>query len=164
MSVAAVFVLTLIAGSMFVNNNDSPKDQATPDSATFSSMPENRATKEIESSDNVMDSSIVAEHTRMMSLRTSVYEEDLTDAVVFRIGLAGGKAAESVPMTYIIPNERVVADFGKEKPTSLQMYEKYAPQIDEEAMGFTNYHHIRVSWKKKAKHLCMYYLKKMPMI
>ncbi|MET4558972.1 rhodanese-related sulfurtransferase [Lysinibacillus parviboronicapiens] len=153
MSVAAVFVLTLIAGSMFVNNNDSPKDQATPDSATFSSMPENRATKEIESSDNVMDSSIVAEHTRMMSLRTSVYEEDLTDAVVFRIGLAGGKAAESVPMTYIIPNERVVADFGKEKPTSLQMYEKYAPQIDEEAMGFTNYHPYKGELEEKGETL-----------
>ncbi|MGE7093045.1 RNA polymerase subunit sigma [Lysinibacillus sp. NPDC048646] len=153
MSVAAVFVLTLIAGSVFVHNNESPKNQATPDSATFSAIPDNRATKDIESSDNVMDSSIVAEHTRMMSLRTSVYEEDLTDAVVFRIGLAGGIAAESVPMTYIIPNERVVADFGKEKPTSLQMYEKYAPQIDEEAMGFTNYHPYKGELEEKGEKL-----------
>ncbi|QDQ01949.1 RNA polymerase subunit sigma [Lysinibacillus fusiformis] len=153
MSIAAVFVLTLITGSVFVHNNESPKNQATPDSATFSAIPENRATKDIESSDTVMDSSIAAEYNRMMSLRTSVYEEDLTDAVVFRIGLAGGKAAESVPMTYIIPNERVAADFGKEKPTSLQMYEKYAPQIDEEAMGFTNYHPYKGDLKEKGEKL-----------
>ncbi|MGE6514580.1 RNA polymerase subunit sigma [Lysinibacillus sphaericus] len=149
MSVAAVFVLTLIAGSVFVNNNESTNNQATPDSAAFSTLQADQATKDVESNDNVMDSSIVAEHTRMMSLRTSVYEEDLTDAVVFRIGLAGGKAAESVPMTYIIPNERVAADFGKEKPTSLQMYEKYAPQIDEEANGFKNYHPYKGELKEQ---------------
>ena len=39
-------------------------------------------------------------------------------------------------MTYVIPNERVATDFGTEKPSTLQMYEKYAPQIDEEAKGF----------------------------
>jgi len=141
MSVAAVFVLTILVGSMLKNNQVEQKDQpSTAETAQYSTMQEDRAAKEAATQDEMLDSkSIVAEHERILSLRTSVYEEDVKDAVVFRIGLAG-RDAESVPMTYVIPNERVATDFGGEKPSTLQMYEKYAPQIDEEAKGFTEYH------------------------
>jgi len=141
MSVAAVFVLTILVGSMLKNNQVEQKDQpSTAETAQYSTMQEDRAAKDAATQDEMLDSkSIVAEHERILSLRTSVYEEDVKDAVVFRIGLAG-RDAESVPMTYVIPNERVATDFGGEKPSTLQMYEKYAPQIDEEAKGFTEYH------------------------
>jgi len=141
MSVAAVFVLTILVGSMLKNNQVEQKDQpSTAETAQYSTMQEDRAAKEAATQDEMLDSkSIVAEHERILSLRTSAYEEDVKDAVVFRIGLAG-RDAESVPMTYVIPNERVATDFGGEKPSTLQMYEKYAPQIDEEAKGFTEYH------------------------
>jgi len=150
MSVAAVFVLTILVGSMLKNNQVEQKDQpSTAETAQYSTMQEDRAAKEAATQDEMLDSkSIVAEHERILSLRTSVYEEDVKDAVVFRIGLAG-RDAESVPMTYVIPNERVATDFGGEKPSTLQMYEKYAPQIDEEAKGFTEYHPYKGELKEK---------------
>ncbi|MFC9540881.1 RNA polymerase subunit sigma [Lysinibacillus sp. NPDC056959] len=152
MSVAAVFALTVLTGSMFMNNHDTKMDQANaPETSQYSTMQEDRAAKS-SMHDNIMESNIVAEHSRIMSLRSSVYEDDLTDAVAFHIGLAN-RDKESVPMTYIIPNERVATDFGKKKPTTLQMYEKYAPKIDEEANGFTNYHPYKGELKEKGDQL-----------
>ncbi|MFJ7696669.1 RNA polymerase subunit sigma [Lysinibacillus fusiformis] len=154
MSVAAVFVLTILVGTILKNNQSEQKDQAsTPETAQYSTMQEDSAAKEAATQDEVLDSkSIVAEHERILSLRTSVYEEDVKDAVVFRIGLAG-RDAESVPMTYVIPNERVTTDFGEKKPSTLRMYEKYAPQIDEEAKGFTEYHPYKGELKEKGDKL-----------
>lgn len=150
MSVAAVFVLTILVGTVWKNNQGEQKDQASmPETAQYSTMQDDSAAKEAATQDEMLDSkSIVAEHERILSLRTSVYEEDVKDAVVFRIGLAG-RDAESVPMTYVIPNERVATDFGGEKPSTLRMYEKYAPQIDEEAKGFTEYHPYKGELKEK---------------
>lgn len=150
MSVAAVFVLTILVGTVWKNNQGEQKDQASmPETAQYSTMQEDSAAKEAATQDEMLDSkSIVAEHERILSLRTSVYEEDVKDAVVFRIGLAG-RDAESVPMTYVIPNERVATDFGGEKPSTLRMYEKYAPQIDEEDKGFTEYHPYKGELKEK---------------
>lgn len=149
-SVASVFVLTLLVGTMVFNNRTS-EDKASSDVENASIMHADN-TKVIESADALMENDFVSNQTRMMSLRTSVYEEDITEATVFRIGLAGN-AAESVPMTYVIPNERVAADFGDEKPTTLQLYEKYAPQIDEEAMGFSEYHPYKGELKEQGEKL-----------
>jgi len=148
-SVAAVFAITVLVGFMFMNNGASQKDLAsTPEKANYATLQEDRSAKEAATQDEALQSSIVSEHERMLSLRSSVYEEDVKDAVVFRIGLAG-RDAESVPMTYVIPNERVATDFGGEKPSTLRMYEKYAPQIDEEAKGFTEYHPYKGELKEK---------------
>ena len=152
MSVAAVFALTVLTGSMFMNNHDAKMDQANaPETSQYSTMQDNGAAKN-SMHDQIMESNIVAEHSRILSLRSSVYEDDLTDAVAFHIGLAN-RDKESVPMTYIIPNERVATDFGEKKPTTLQMYKKYAPQIDEEANGFTNYHPYKGELKEKGDQL-----------
>lgn len=148
-SIASVFVLTLLAGMMM--NNNSSEDKASFKAENYSTMTADEA-EGIEKADAVLDTGVVANSTRMMSLRTSVYEEDLTEATAFRIGLASS-AAESVPITYIIPNERVAADFGDEKPTTLQLYEKYAPQIDEEAMGFAEYHPYKGELKEQGEKL-----------
>ncbi len=149
MSVAAVFALTVLTGSMFINHNNTKMDQANaPESSQYSTLQDSRAANSSDNHDKIMESNIVAEHSRIMSLRSSVYEEDLTDAVVFHIGLANHDK-KSIPMTYIIPNERVTTDFANKKPTTLQMYEKYAPQIDEKANGFTNYHPYKGQLKEK---------------
>ncbi|UED81603.1 RNA polymerase subunit sigma [Lysinibacillus sp. CD3-6] len=150
-SIAAVFVLS-VAGYVFLSNNNPVKDEANAPPENFSTMQEDQAVTESENADGVMKANIGAEHARMLSLRTSVYEEDLANAVVFRIGLPGGNA-DSIPMTYVIPNEKITADFGKKKPTTLQMYEKYAPQIDEEALGFANYHPYKGELKEEGETL-----------
>ena len=149
-SVAAIFVLT-IAGYMFFTNNEPVKDVAKAPIENFS-IQEDREVKEGDNADGVMKANIGAEHARMLSLRTSVYEEDVANAVVFRIGLPGGNA-DSIPMTYIIPNEKITADFGKKKPTTLQLYKKYAPQIDEEALGLANYHPYKGELKEEGETL-----------
>lgn len=137
-SIAAIFVLT-IAGYLLFTNNAPVKDEANAPIENFS-IQEDHEVSEGDNADGVMKANIGADdRARMLSLRTSVYEEDLANAVVFKIGLSGGNA-DSIPMTYIIPNEKLTADFGKKKPTTLQMYKKYAPQIDEEALGLANYH------------------------
>ncbi|MGE7914419.1 RNA polymerase subunit sigma [Lysinibacillus xylanilyticus] len=149
LSGAAVFALTVLVGSMYMNNKEVNMDQANaPDTSQYSTIQNDQAAKSFENDDDIIESDIVSKYSRMMSLRSSVYEEDLTNAVVFRIGLAN-RDKESVPMTYIIPDERVATDFGEKKPTTLQMYEKYAPQIDEEEMGFTNYHPYKGELKEK---------------
>lgn len=75
-------------------------------------------------------------------LRTSVYEEQLENASAFRIGLAGNDA-ESVPVTIVIPKEKLVEDFGKEAPTQVEMYNKYASSLDEQAAGFNELHPMK---------------------
>lgn len=153
MSVAVVFALTVVTGSMFMNHNDVKIDQANaPEPSQYSTLQDSRAAKSSVKHDKIMESNIVADHSQIMSLRSSVYEEDLTDAVVFHIGLAN-RDKKSIPMTYIIPNERVATDFAKKKPTTLQMYEKYAPKIDEKANGFTNFHPYEGELKEKGDKL-----------
>lgn len=149
-SIASIFVLMILAGGMIFNQNSAEElADINPGSA---SIMQSDQTENTENANGVMETSILSNHTRMMSLRTSVYEEDIIDARVFRIGLAGG-AAESVPMTYVIPNERIVDDFGDEKPSTLQLYKKYAPQIDEKAMGFSEYHPYKGELKEQGETL-----------
>jgi hypothetical protein len=83
-------------------------------------------------------------------IRTSVYEEQLGDASAFHIGLAGNDA-ESVPVTIVIPKEKLVEDFGKETPTQVEMYNKYAPALDEQAAGFTELHPVKGTIEEQGK-------------
>ena len=146
-SIASVFVLMIVVGGMLVNQQlgEELADVKTENNSTIQAdQPQN--------ANNVMETTMVANHSRLMSLRTSVYEEDLVDSTVFRIGLASS-AAESVPLTYVIPNERVADDFGDEKPTTLQLYNQYAKQIDEVAMGFSPYHPYKGELKEEGDKL-----------
>ena len=71
---------------------------------------------------------------------SNVYPSEISeDVTVFRMGLAGD-AANSVPITFLIPISQIEADFGNEKPSQLDLYHEYAPRIDEEALGFLDYH------------------------
>ncbi|MFJ7952410.1 RNA polymerase subunit sigma [Lysinibacillus sp. NPDC096418] len=148
-SIASVFVLTLLVG--MIMNNNSTGDKESIKAESYSTVQTDEA-ESVEKANALMDKDAFVNDTRMMSLRTSVYEEDLTEATALRIGLASS-AAESVPVTFVIPNERVVADFGDVKPTTLQLYEKYAPQIDEEAMGFAEYHPYKGELKEQGETL-----------
>ncbi|MDX1807790.1 MAG: hypothetical protein R3267_12255, partial [Paenisporosarcina sp.] len=45
-----------------------------------------------------------------------------------------------VPVTFLIPNDQIQQDFGNQTPNTLQLYEQYAADINEEELGFTDYH------------------------
>ena len=69
----------------------------------------------------------------------AVYSKDLSDSTLFHLGLAGDQAS-SIPVTFIIPNSQIEEDFGSKNPTSYDLYTKYAARIDEESLGFEDYH------------------------
>jgi len=73
------------------------------------------------------------------SLLTSAYSSDVENHTVFKIGLVSQDALV-VPVTFLIPNERIQQDFGNQTPNTLQLYEQYAADINEENLGFTDYH------------------------
>ncbi|MEG0260829.1 MAG: RNA polymerase subunit sigma [Kurthia sp.] len=146
-SVASLFLVIVLVGPILSGNNESMSQE---DRVMNKDM--NKAKEEIESyTRDINPSSIEAEseaeaeatseisNTQLMSLRSSVYEEDLVGATVFRLGMASS-AAESIPVTFIVEQDKILADFATATPTSLQLYEKYAPQIDEQALGFQQYH------------------------
>jgi hypothetical protein len=73
------------------------------------------------------------------TLHSAVYPNDAAGYTVFRLGLAS-EAAASIPVTFLIPDGQIEEDFGDVEPSSLDLYMKYAGQIDEEALGFYDYH------------------------
>lgn len=86
----------------------------------------------------------LAENRTMMTmdavnLSTAVYPDEIEGKTIFQLGLASD-AADSVPVTVLIPNERIMEDFGKIKPTGVDLYNQYAPLFDESSIGFSEYH------------------------
>lgn len=71
--------------------------------------------------------------------KTAVYPEDLEGYTLFTLGLESDMAT-SIPVSLLIPNEQIVEDLGKTNPTSVELYNYYAPRIDESALGFLDYH------------------------
>jgi hypothetical protein len=73
------------------------------------------------------------------SILTSAYSSDVENHTVFKIGLVSQDALV-VPVTFLIPNDQIQQDFGNQTPNTLQLYEQYAADINEEDLGFTDYH------------------------
>lgn len=73
------------------------------------------------------------------SVLTSAYLSDVENHTVFKIGLVSQDALV-VPVTFLIPNDQIQQDFGNQTPNTLQLYEQYATEINEEELGFTDYH------------------------
>lgn len=128
-SIASIFVLVLIA-SNFIGT--------TPD-LTMNELSIERADSVLneEKSSSEMDASSMA-RTMMLPQRTALYPEQIGEATPFTIGLAGDDA-ESVPVSLLIPPEKIAQDF-EGTPTKVELYKKYAAEINEEAMGFHDYH------------------------
>lgn len=72
-------------------------------------------------------------------IKTAVYPEQLEGNTLFKMGLASDEA-ESIPVTILIPNEKIVEDFGKDNPTQVELYNEYASHLNEKLLGFNEYH------------------------
>ncbi|WP_042477881.1 hypothetical protein [Bacillus ndiopicus] len=70
---------------------------------------------------------------------TAIYEDTVGEGEVFTVSLAGDNDV-SIPSAIVIPKEKLVEDFGKEKPSQVEMYNLYAPKLNEEEFGFEDYH------------------------
>lgn len=81
-------------------------------------------------------------------VRTAVYENMIGDQTVMTIGLTA--KAIVVPVTFLIPAEEIASDFKSLVPTSLELYQKYADDINEKILGFDNYHPYIGTFEKTA--------------
>ncbi|TWT01084.1 GerMN domain-containing protein [Planomicrobium sp. CPCC 101079] len=70
--------------------------------------------------------------------RSAVYENDLNDATLFTIGLT--ENAYVIPVSFLIPNDQIEKDFESGTPNSVDLYKQYASNLDEQALGFDDYH------------------------
>lgn len=141
-TVAAIALIALMIPSLMNRMNSGGEQysltttEKAEDSASLNAISSEMA--ESESAQDTREFGIMAEDSAS-SLRTSVYPEDLEGYTVFHIGLASDQA-DSVPFTILIPNEQVMEDLGKPDPTEVELYNYYAPILDEAAIGFQDYH------------------------
>lgn len=133
-----VLVATIISqnGSNSASNRDSTAEDSTgsEEAATTSKG----AAETESSSDAAMEESGVTESSGSISASTAVFEEDLENFTLFSIGLT--ENATVIPMSFLIPDEQVAMDFANGSPDSIQLYNQYAAEIDEQALGFDEYH------------------------
>lgn len=147
-AVAALLVIGLLVPSMLGQNEVSMKDQSAEskmmsgdaDSAARGAQLENESITEETTDMGTMDrsSTVMASETGAAH-HFAVYSRDDIDSTLFHLGLAGDQAL-SIPVTFIIPNSQIEEDFGFLKPTSYDLYKKYAGRLDESALGFQEYH------------------------
>ncbi|QUW22086.1 hypothetical protein JSQ81_00390 [Sporosarcina sp. Marseille-Q4063] len=148
---AVLLALTLLIPSMLQNNSSNSNDKASmkimskddnENMQVFSSEDSSIGGESEEMAESEMDqgnevsNGIGDENT---SSHSTVYPNDAAGYTVFHLGLAS-EAAASIPVTFLIPDSQIKEDFGDIEPSSLDLYMKYAGQIDEEALGFDDYH------------------------
>ena len=140
-SVAALLILSLLLPSM-LNGGKSKMDQAAETMSVATDK--NNEMFGSENDNNSQESKVVEDEEMDIDIgnddvHLAVYPKDVGNDTIFHLGLVGDTAA-SVPVTFVIPESQIVADFGELQPTSFELYEMYAAKIDEEALGFDDYH------------------------
>lgn len=148
-SIASLFILVLIGSQLIGNQSISMDDQANEETA-FST--EEKSTYNAVQNSETENAMIKSASMDMMAQQTVVFESQLTDVTLFEIGLAGDDA-ESVPVSFLISNEFVSKKITIENPTKLQLYETFAPLIDETSLGFAEYHPFKGTFREEGKKL-----------
>ena len=137
-SIASLFIIVLIT-AQFLGNDESVTlqnealDMHTPESEESVTM---SAKEDASTNGRSMINSLT---TDAQPQRTLVYDNDLEGHTLFEIGLAGDDA-ESVPVSILIPDEVVAEKTGTENPSKLELYNIFSPLIDEQSLGFNEYH------------------------
>ncbi|MGE7665043.1 hypothetical protein ACQKMN_04945 [Ureibacillus composti] len=136
-SIAAILLLAILIPS-FMNQTNKSEEASTAIESTENQDAMSRADQanilSTEPNEEMGITSMAEE-----DLRSAVYPADLEGNTVFTIGLASDDA-DSIPITILLPNEKVVEDLGKSNPTQVELYNYYAPKLDEAAAGFADYH------------------------
>ncbi|MDI2588416.1 hypothetical protein OR571_15175 [Psychrobacillus sp. NEAU-3TGS] len=147
-SVAAILLLTFLVSSYTNQEEKSMSNDSTEQSENLRTMDAKEENKTVTEEDAApQQANEMTAMTKMLDTpieliplhkTTSVYEDNINGGTVFHFSLV--ENALTIPISIIIPKERMEADFPAGAPTSLQLYERYAAQIDEEALGFMEYH------------------------
>ncbi|MFJ7933420.1 hypothetical protein [Sporosarcina sp. NPDC096371] len=137
--VAALLMFSLLIPSM-LKNNEGAMDKAV-ESVSLKhhemEMSTDDATEDrAELANNVPETRVVGEAKLLMDVQSHVLlQEDLQGFQPLQIGLIADDHI-TVPMTFLIPAERVVADFSKGQPDSVALYNQYAAGIPGKELGF----------------------------
>ncbi|MFJ8235110.1 hypothetical protein ACIQ34_05090 [Ureibacillus sp. NPDC094379] len=136
-SIAAILLLAILIPS-FMNQTNKSEEASTTMESTENQDAMSRADQaNILSTEPNEEMGITSMEEE--DLRSAVYPEDLEGNTAFTIGLASDDA-DSIPITILLPNEKVEEDLGKSNPTQVELYNYYAPKLDEAAAGFADYH------------------------
>ncbi|WP_342512239.1 hypothetical protein MKY34_16670 [Sporosarcina sp. FSL K6-1522] len=131
-AVAALLVLSILIPSMIRGNHSAVEDKAMESRDTAATASEEMATTQesgvtfFTSLDNASSESHV------------ILPNEWAGMQPFRIGLS--HAATVIPVTFMIPEERIATDFSTGNPDSVALYTAYAPVIPETELGFDDYH------------------------
>ncbi|ATP42376.1 hypothetical protein CSE16_05755 [Solibacillus sp. R5-41] len=152
-SIASLFVLVFIA-STFLGNAPVLQLSSSEDKANSedSSLHEPSTTRMMEGYSMDQEENPISQKMAAMPMQTAVYEQQLQGYTLFTLGLAGDDA-ESVPASFLIPIEIVERQLGTQSPTKLQLYNEFAPFIEEQALGFKEYHPFKGSFTENEKNL-----------
>lgn len=134
--VAFLSITVLVASLLQQNGTDSSSESESSEAestmATDEAPTEQAEPPEGPGAESGGEASLAVEEPE--TLRTAVYESDLEDAHILRIGLA--YQGYVVPASFVVPKQ--LADTAE--PDSLGLYENFAGQIDESGLGFDEYH------------------------
>lgn len=151
-SIASIFIIVLIS-AQFIGNNESVSMQNEAFDLADPETEENMTMSAKEDASNQTERSMINSFsTDAQPERTLVYENELEGNTLFTIGLAGDDA-ESVPVSILIPNEVVAEKTGTENPTMLQLYNAFSPLLDEQSMGFNEYHPYKGELREEGNRL-----------
>lgn len=153
--VAALAFITfgvLLASMLGQNGNDSAFDMSGSESSEESADTNSTAVEEGEGAESEsadMESSEAAEsgegseafnftEETLESAGTSVYPEEFDGQTLFTLGLT--ENALVIPVSFLISDDRLREDFGTTDVEAAELYNRYAAEIDEQALGFDDYH------------------------
>ena len=139
--VVAMTLLTF-TGIYYVTSNSSEYDTASTSMDLADKETLEIQDQSLNVAEETAENSTMVRNFSLTDIRTAVYPEQLENSTAFLIGLAGDDA-ESVPVTIVIPHDKLVEDFGTNAPTQVEMYNKYATLLDEQAAGFNEYHPVK---------------------
>lgn len=135
-AIASLLILSFMLPSMLKGNNQQADYALNPASERAFSQEEsigmNENEIEIFSSEDSKADGIAESQSHILIL------EELGDARTLQIGLVSN--TNVIPVTFLIPAEQILADFPEGEPNTVQLYNKYAADIPEEALGFDVYH------------------------
>ncbi|MCP2036385.1 hypothetical protein L1279_003427 [Planomicrobium sp. HSC-17F08] len=144
--VAALAFITigiLVASILNQNGIDSSQNEQSTESgsdqsaASTAESAEDRSIQEENAATGDAATSIM-ESEDAGSGQVSVYEGDLEGHTLFTIGFT--ENAFVIPISFLIPDSQIMEDLGKDNPNSVELYNQYASEIDEQALGFDEYH------------------------
>jgi hypothetical protein len=138
-SIASLFIIALLTAN-YINNNRSFEENATVSNDIVeesTALQDNVASTPEMEQNEAATFTIEGARTVDFDMRTALYEDRLQGFTAFTIGASN--SVESIPLSILVPNETIEEMFENRTPTTLQLYESFAPKINTQLIGFDAY-------------------------